>query len=77
MDEITGMNVVLNNQMFPFDYTCIRPVELIICKFMEVPCPRRIGAQYSIAYTIEALLKDSIDGVFILKVQSILHDFDS
>ena len=55
VDEITGMNVVLNNRMFPFDYTCICLVESIICKFMEVPCPRQIGAQYSIAYTIEDL----------------------
>ena len=55
MDEIPGMNVVLNNRMFPFDYTCIRLVESIICKFMEIPYPRQIGTQYSIAYTIEDL----------------------
>lgn len=55
VDKITGMNVILNNRMFPFDFTCIRPIDSIICKFMKVPCSRQIGVQYSIAYTMEDL----------------------
>lgn len=55
IDEITGMNAVLNNRMFPYSYTSIRPVEMFLCKFMKVTCPAHIGQQYSVAYAMDDL----------------------
>jgi len=55
VDEVASMNVVMNNRLFPYYYTCIHPMEAILYKFMMVVCPRQIGVDYKIAYAMDDL----------------------